>query len=413
MKNSAGHYDIIVQATKQEQFSEYYNFLKVNNILPSYLVTELSVIQSFLSNKRWHGHLCILDIGHLSTKAYMVYNDQVLSNHSSSIAGSTIDGAIQKNYRITKKEAQIYKHENSFFLTEDQMLHATSNQQEFATLMKQSITPLINQIKRWLLGYRIKVGVSIDQIYIIGGSANITNINLFLFEQLNTPVQNLNLPHLLKQITQNKFYNNQFSLLYLMGESHDYDLSPQNLLTKDFASAFTPRVNMEDTFFLFCRIFTISIIISLSFFFEKKFFLDNELKNKNKAITKLLKNNSELNLSKKQKKYLKKKPNKIKKILEKKEISIINNLKALEETKFKDATSPLAILSKHLPKNKKNSLIKYYFNQKKGYAEFISETREDLNNLYKTLKNLDFDESDIKINNKSKKLTLNLTGFQL
>ncbi|EQC50602.1 hypothetical protein M901_2169 [Bacteriovorax sp. DB6_IX] len=57
--------------------------------------------------------------------------------------------------------------------------------------MRKSFSPLTQQIQRWLLGYRIKTGFSIEKVYITGGTAGINNIENFLSEKIEAPVEHL------------------------------------------------------------------------------------------------------------------------------------------------------------------------------------------------------------------------------
>ena len=61
----------------------------------------------------------ILDLGHSTTKAYFIHQQQIVSTHISYVAGSVIDQVIAETYQISLPEAIIYKHQNSFLLTED------------------------------------------------------------------------------------------------------------------------------------------------------------------------------------------------------------------------------------------------------------------------------------------------------
>ena len=70
-------------------------------------------------------------------------------------------------------EAEIYKHENSFLLVADQFDKVSPEQKDFALLMKNSLSPLVIDLKRWLLGYTLNTGEKIRRIYLIGGTTKI------------------------------------------------------------------------------------------------------------------------------------------------------------------------------------------------------------------------------------------------
>ena len=126
---------------------------------------------------------CVIDIGHNTSKAYFINRSQVVSNHVSRTAGQVIDEVIAQTYQISRDEAIVYKHENCFFLTEEQYEGVEEDQKEFARLMKQALTPLINDIKRWELGFRVKNGLAVKTIYLTGGTSQINNICNIAFPQ--------------------------------------------------------------------------------------------------------------------------------------------------------------------------------------------------------------------------------------
>ena len=82
-----------------------------------------------------------------------------------------------------------FKHQNSFFLTENQFDDVDEDQQEFAKLMKIIFCLLSWILKKWLFGYRVSRGSNIEKIIITGGTSRITNIDNFLSQNLNFPVE--------------------------------------------------------------------------------------------------------------------------------------------------------------------------------------------------------------------------------
>ncbi|MCR9206209.1 MAG: hypothetical protein NXH75_16625, partial [Halobacteriovoraceae bacterium] len=149
----------LVNVTKRQELSEFFHQYEMHGCLPTVLSSELSVIHAQALNKSIHGPIAILDIGHSSSKCYLIYENEVISHHFSSCAGASIDEVISQTYQIPLKEAVIYKHQNCFLLTDGQYEGVTTEQKEFALLMKKTITPLVLELKRWLLGFRVKYGM--------------------------------------------------------------------------------------------------------------------------------------------------------------------------------------------------------------------------------------------------------------
>ena len=125
----------IVHITEIEDFDLIFNTLSNEQVLPSTVTTELSVVQSLASNQKHNGPYAILDIGHTATKGYFILDDQVVSNHVSHIAGLNIDECIENTYNISRRDAIQYKHQNAYFLTEDQLVNVNEDQRDFALIM--------------------------------------------------------------------------------------------------------------------------------------------------------------------------------------------------------------------------------------------------------------------------------------
>lgn len=406
-KNSAGQFSAIVQISEDQVFSSYHDYLRANHTLPSVLTSELGIYQSFISDRKFGGHICILDIGHKTTKAYFAYNDKVVSNHVSSVAGLTIDEVISQTYEISSDEARIYKHENAFFLTEGQLDQVSSEQKDFAILMRQSFAPLTQQVQRWLLGYRIKTGFSIEKLYITGGTAGINNIENFLSEKLEVPVEHLKVNSLEAQIDATEGPSKTLS--YLMGQSQKFKIPPLSFLTKSYASGLSNGVKMEDTSFTLYREVILAALIVIGLAVESFVFINNDIKKYNRSITKMLKS-KDLELSSKQKKSFKRKPEKVSKALAKKVRVINSDIKVLEKRSDDNAIKPLAYLSKQIRKNERVSLVSFTGDTSNSKAVFTGESKRDLKQLKDLLKTMGLDGLELK-DIDEKKLEISFTGY--
>ena len=392
-KNTNSNMSSVIQITEDKVFSLHHEFLKDSHTLPSVLISELGSIQSYIEDRKFGTHVCILDIGHNTTKAYFAYNDRLLSNHIFSTAGKTLNEIIANTYDITLEEAQLYKHENAYFLTEGQIDQVNEDQKEFAILMRETFSPLVQQIQRWLLGYRIKTGFSVEKIYITGGSANIKNLENFLSEKLAIPVGPLKIVSLEGQVDPTEVHS--YTLPFLFAQSQKFKNPPNSFLTKTYASALTGGIKMEDSIFSLYRVSIIATLFALSFVLEAALFTQNEIINYDKKITKLLKS-PELNLTKKQQKTYKKRPKKVKKTLVKQERSINNDLKILSSKVEYNAVLPLASLSKKIKRNENVSLTSLISSDVKSEAQFKTSSRRDQEQLIKLIKSMNIDGLEIK-----------------
>ncbi len=392
-KNTNGNFSSIVQITEDETFKELHSSMKLNHTIPSVLTTELSVYQSYIEDRKFGGHVCIIDIGHNSTKAYLAFNDKLLSNHVSSIAGSTIDEVIASTYDISADESRIYKHENAFFLTDGQFDQVSEDQREFAVIMKQAASPLIQQLQRWLLGYRIKTGFSIEKVYICGGSANIKNIDTFLTERLETPVEILKISSLESQVNPGEGLS--LTLPYLMAQSQKFKTIPVSFLTKNYASGLLNGVTLEDSAFNFYRIALVALVISLGLNLETFVFLERDRTEYNASVRKTIKD-PDLDIPiKLQKSYLKR-PETVSKYLATKEKIVAADLKILQGTQGSNAIISLAKLSAGIKRNEKVSLISYKSLNNENTAIFKGDTQRDIMQVKELIKSLNFDGLNIK-----------------
>lgn len=181
----------LINVAKRNDFERYFTLLNDYKINPTSLGSELSVIHTLAIDKNITGPVAILDIGHETTKCYIIDNEQVVLNHVNYSAGASIDEAIASTYNISIDEAIIYKHQNCFLLTDNQIKTVNEKQQEFAKLMKQTINPLVLDVKRWLIGFRVKQGKAVSKIFLTGGSSKINNIHYFLAHELGVSVEPL------------------------------------------------------------------------------------------------------------------------------------------------------------------------------------------------------------------------------
>lgn len=276
----------LVNVTKRPELTDFFNQYEIHDCLPTVLTSELSVIHAQALNKSINGPIAILDIGHSASKCYLIYDNEVISHHFSSCAGSTIDEVISQTYQIPLKEAVIYKHQNCFLLTDGQYEGVTTEQKEFALLMKKTITPLVLDLKRWLLGFRVKYGMPIENIYLTGGSTNIHNIGNFFAQQTGIKTDFLTMgesladPEELLSGVEGKYFMSGLMALNLVGKN-----KPGNFLTGDYSTGSNLSLPLHSASFYFSRAgimaLVLSILLGVDTFFQsrKEKDLDKTLKN--------------------------------------------------------------------------------------------------------------------------------------
>ena len=178
----------LVGLVRETTFETYYNTYKEKNALPNILTSEASSVENYFNQNAIAGPFCVLDIGHKTTKAYFFYNSRLIVTHVSYTGGSEINEMIAQTYKIDSDEAIFYKHQNAFLLTSNQFDEVDQAQRDFATAMDKTLAPLVADFSRWKIGLKVNYGLSLQHIFITGGTSNIKNITNYLTEKWATKV---------------------------------------------------------------------------------------------------------------------------------------------------------------------------------------------------------------------------------
>ncbi|EQC47812.1 hypothetical protein M899_2195 [Bacteriovorax sp. BSW11_IV] len=377
-----GGFKANVYVSEAEYFDSFYNGLKNHHIIPTLLTCEHSAIQSYIDQKKIEGNFCILDIGHKTSKAYFFSNQDLNSSHVSFTAGANLDEVISMTYQIPLDEAVLYKHENCFLLTEDQIAQVESDQAEFAKLMRTTFMPLIHDINRWMLGHRLATSMPIEKVFITGGTTNITNIENFLMSELGVPVEHLPHRNLMKQVGEKDSHS--FSLSYIFALTQKAKFTPVNFLIKNYASNTSAGIPLTASTFVLTRTWTFCLILALLLIGEKHILLNAKEMVLDKTILTELKDDS-LELKKSTINQYRKAPERILNELKRKEKDIANEVKSITAASLVDGMTPLTKLAASVPKNDKISLIQFNSDSYAAKAVFKSEEIRELEGLKKTL----------------------------
>lgn len=396
----------LINITQLETFDHFYEKLQSRDLVPAVLTTELSWMHSFAETEALEGPLAIIDIGHQSTKCYFIFNKQVVSNHISYFAGEAIDQMISTSYEIPEEDAIIYKHENCFFLTDQQYSEVDEEQSRFAKLMKQTIWPLILDIKRWEVGFRVKYGHPIEKVLITGGSANINNSVNFFTQALNMPVEIFNPYKDLELLCKPLKIEEQFvfSLSAIAAKATLSKTKISNFLYGQYTSSFNQNIPIHSTAFIFSRSLILCLIISATLLAERFFILNRQELAIDQRVTKesLLERN-ERNTFRIAPERLLTQFNRRNGLVEQ-EVNLISSALQL------NALSPLVQLSSLLNTNKNIDLIYFRSQDKNVESKFASESLAELKTLKTFLERSAFTELFIFLNEEEKTLEANYRG---
>ncbi len=404
----------IIGISKLDDFDPFYAELSSRNILPNVLTNELFSLHSYLKladnlgirKSFMTGPFCVLDIGHDSTKAYFFHKGNVVSNHVCNVAGSKINDIIAKTYGISEEEAVKYKHKNCFFLTSKQYDDVNEDQQEFAKLMKQGMLPLLQDLKRWLLGFRIKQGESLNTIYLTGGTSNIKNIDNFIAEAVGCNVTKLNLFDFNRkqkiEITPEKKASGNICIL--MGFSLASKIPPANFLKGAYSPSSSTTLPLHSAVFLGVRIAAVCLLLILAMAVEKTILSrdDKQLSNHLRVMLK----KPAIGISVKNRNLLKRSPEKLLTLMKNKNNKIKREIETVMEALSLNAMEPLSNLSKIITRDINVEMVSYESSKESLSATFKSEKNEELIKLKSLLESSKFNNAKIILDKKRKNLSM-------
>ncbi|MDB9786759.1 pilus assembly protein PilM [Bacteriovoracaceae bacterium] len=377
---------VICSIMELETFDVFFNKLKKIDFSPHIISSEINCLQSFALQKHLDGPICILDIGHETTKAYFIYHRRIVANHISIIAGKVVNESLQIHYEISPDEAIQYKHEKAFFLTPKQMESVMPEQREFAKLMDRIFSPLISDIQRWCLGFKISYGVDISKLLLTGGGSRLKNIDNYLAHSLSVKTSNLELLQDLGE--SNDLFDEEgkkanISMAYVMAHSFLSKNRPADFRKGQYAMFGHSSLPLHSCIYITTRITVCCILLCIFFGFEY-FILSKQNVDINKKITKILKT-KELEVSGKMRRNLKKRPLVIYKKIKENNKQILKEIDFLNQIDKIDAMSPLTILSINMQRQQDWNLNSYVSQSDLIEAKFSYNTSKGKDTLIKQL----------------------------
>jgi general secretion pathway protein L len=156
--------------------------------------------------------------------------------------------------------------------------------------MDTSLQSLVNEIRRWEIGFRVKNGTPVTCFYTCGGSANIKNINHYFKSNLNTEVKPFN-PYPTcndRKFDQEPKYRAKFSQAVVMAQMSRTKTNLINFLRGDFALNGNASLPIHNLVFLGVRASFVAVLVS-SFFLLDTMMVKRDLKVAKKRSTELLK----------------------------------------------------------------------------------------------------------------------------
>ncbi len=394
---------VTLTISPKEKFKNYYEKLKSRELIPSLLISELSAINSFLEGNEIKNAIMIIDLGYSSTKIYIANNGRIISNHVSHIAGKKIDTVLHETYNINLEEIIKYKHEKSFILTKQQIYKADENQKEFSKLMKNIFNPLIMDITRWYIGFKVSHGIQIEKIYLTGGTSKIKNLDNYFTNSLSIRTQYVDIS---KNIVGENSDNNKFFLSDNLATTQLSKNKIMSFMHGPFLGKPKDELPLFSIGFITIRTLVCSMIVIIAILINKNLFINKERKNLNREINSMLKK-PVLNLSAKERRMFKRKPRIILNKINKKSKILNKDIKSIESTKSNNAILELYKLSSKTPKIKNVDLIYFKSKDKSGEAHFKGVNSNNIEKLFNSLKIINLKDTSIRYTKGSDTLVLN------
>lgn len=293
-KNSCGIHAGVI---KKEHFNEFFDLLSKHELHPKILTNDVSILSSYFQSNfmNYPDSFCILEFGHEATRGYFFHKGKLVSNHHSYVAGKVITEDISKTYNISLEEATIYKHQNAFVLTEDQFEHVNDNQRDFAKLMEATMQPLLHEIRRWEIGFRVKHGLAIKEYFICGGTANINNFSNYIGTKLNAKVSTFDPFNTCsdEHIDKDKKFRNKFAQVCAIMQSMANRNRLVNFLKGEYTFQGNENLPLDSVAFIGVRVMIASFIL-VSYLLVDQIITAKESDKLTKVIVKELKDKGDL-----------------------------------------------------------------------------------------------------------------------
>lgn len=401
----------IVDISNEEDFKEFYYSLSEAQVKPSLLIPNASIFDYYIKNTKtlYPQSFCILDFGHKKTRGYFYFNSELTSIHTSYIAGETINEVISQSYNINIDEAYLYKHQNCFFLTDDQYQDVNDNQRVFARLMEKTLNPLIQEFKRWEVGSRVQNGVGISEVFITGGSSNIKNIKAYLQQELSLKINYLNTigeDANIDKIDSDQNVQRKFNIASLQAKASKEKSKIINTLHSRFSFKGSSDFPLKTLSFVSTRVAILCLILFSSFFIERMF-----IKKQINAVTKSIeavKKNKILGLTARQKRLISSQPANVVSALNRKVKDIDQTVTLFQSSANINSFNILLTLSQTV-KDLDVELIKYQALSKGDFnGLFKAQNTKDLETLEQILNSTNI--PNLFLEKDATNLTLNISG---
>lgn len=398
----------LVGLLRESTFETFYNAFKDKNALPNILTSEASVVENYFNQNAIAGPFCVLDMGHKTTKAYFFYNSRLIVTHVSYVGGSEINEMIAQTYKIDPDEAIFYKHQNAFLLTSTQFEEVDQAQKDFAMAMDKTLAPLISDFSRWKIGLKVNYGLSLQHVFITGGTSNIKNITNYLTEKWDTKVVLLETFDKVEgeKIDLNPKNKSKYAFANMMAVGMKRKNRFINFLTGKFAQTSAAEIPLHSFAFLGVRVAAVAIVLFMALIAER-FFIERDIKFVNLKLGTVMRNEV-LSLNGRLRRSVAVNPKPVLDSLTKRKRGITQEISTIQSAIEFKALNPLVVISQLAASTQATCIDFITTDDGKITAIFTAEAESELNNLKAQLERSAL--SDVAISIDQSKLQLKMTA---
>ena len=402
---SKGSY-CIVSSTHIKQFEHF--FERSLNLLrpPVAIISDESIYQALVLEHDLSDSIAIINLGHSECTCYLFSNKRLVSVETSFVCGRVTDEIISETYQIGREEAILFKHQNAFFLTEDQKNNADDNQKEFSLLMKKIFSRFIDDFKRWNVGYQLKTRQHLQKVFITGGMSNIKNIDNFLTQNIDIPVEHFN------YLQQTEISDLRLPISTLRSLTSCYGLSYHitsknglsNFINKDYAAPSGRELSLYSIPFVAIRIALACLLLFLVLVFENVQ-LDKSEKKIVRKVSDQLKD-SVFAITPSQRRKLVRDTKGLFSSLKAKNREVNDKISLLNELSMIDGIGPLHKLGQTVGIFQGIELVSFKNENKYIHAIFQGENNQILKSLARILNAQNYNEMTVSLQEEEKRLEI-------
>ncbi len=133
------------------------------------------------------GCYAIVDIGETKTSVCIVDGQSLGFGRSIPIAGRAISQAIEKEFGLSFEESEQFKEVEAFLpLKEESSL--SGEERRISQTVESAVAPLTQEIGRTFYAFEAEAQKKVENIYLCGGTTQLTNLSAYLSEKLELPV---------------------------------------------------------------------------------------------------------------------------------------------------------------------------------------------------------------------------------